>query len=507
MELLEFKNKAFALFGVEKSSDLSTAIMKSGFTEKIFDDYNAIVGDTQKDWMKHLFQYYEADREEKKQDYTPICLADSVAFLSRTENEKVCLDMCAGSGALTIQKWQSNKELHFICQEYDKNVIPFLLFNLAYRNISATVLHCDVLSGDVFKAYAVKKGERYATVSEIEPIKQVKSDCCISNPPYNMKWTPPVFAQAQPRFANCELPPESNANYAFILTALDNSNRVSMIMPTAILSTENKSEKEIRKYLVNNNLIDSIVINPDKMFEITSIGTCLITLSKNRQTTKIEMVDMREHYTVEKREQNGQYGGSSHENRTYIKEYKTYSDDQQKEMLAAISGFSSINGFSKAVTIQDVKENGYTLVPSRYIDREEVELTHRPYRDIVADITRIVEERNILKLTVNETIAKSLGLYDLFLMSKKSDEIDINKSIECLGLGVKIPKENFITCTKNKGEMKFENMSKDKLSTIFLSILQMWKQHIMFLNEQENVYLAELRDAMLPDLMSGKIEI
>lgn len=73
--------------------------------------------------------------------------------------------------------------------------------------------------------------------------------------------------------------------------------------------------------------------------------------------------------------------------------------------------------------------------------------------------------------------------------------------------GKKIKKENFITLSKNKNEFKFENMSKEKLSTILMSILQMWKQHIMYLNEEENRYLIELRDALLPDLMSGKIEL
>ena len=52
-----------------------------------------------------------------------------------------------------------------------------------------------------------------------------------------------------------------------------------------------------------------------------------------------------------------------------------------------------------------------------------------------------------------------------------------------------------------------KNNSKDKLSTIFLSILQMYKQHIIYLNDEENRYLAELRDALLPDLMSGKLSI
>ncbi len=508
MELLEFRNKMFDLCAVEKTAEIGGILMAAVLENDIsfFEKYQSIIDDS-RDWLQLLWQYYEADRTEKKQDYTPICLAKSIAMLSKSDNEKVCLDMCAGSGALTVQKWRSNNDLHFICQEFDENVIPFLLFNLALNNITATVLHCDVLSGEVFKTWSLIKGEKYSVVAETEPPSEIKADVCISNPPYNMEWVPPIFAQMQPRFANCELPPASNANYAFILTALNNADRISMIMPTCILSTENKAEKAIRSYLVDNNLIDSIVINPDRMFEATSIGTCFITLAKKRQTTQIAMVDMRKHYGVEVREQNGQFGGASHERRTYKKEYKVYSAEHQAEMLLAVTDLSNIPQFSKAVTIQEVKANDYNLVPSRYIEFQEAEETHRPYADIVADLARIIDEKNTLKLTVNETIAKSLGLYDLFLLSKKSSETDLNQTIECLKLGVKIPKENYITCTKNKNEMKFENMSKEQISTIFLSILQMWKQHIMYLNERENVYLAELRDAMLPDLMSGKIII
>ena len=71
----------------------------------------------------------------------------------------------------------------------------------------------------------------------------------------------------------------------------------------------------------------------------------------------------------------------------------------------------------------------------------------------------------------------------------------------------KIEKENFIFMSKKAGEIKFENGSKDSISTILMSIMQMWKQHIMYLNNEENRYLIELRDALLPDLMSGKIEV
>lgn len=73
----------------------------------------------------------------------------------------------------------------------------------------------------------------------------------ISNPPYNMKWKLPVFAQLQPRFYDCELPPESNANFAFVLTALDKVNaKAVFILPCSALTGGLKQEEEIRKYLI-----------------------------------------------------------------------------------------------------------------------------------------------------------------------------------------------------------------------------------------------------------------
>lgn len=61
--------------------------------------------------------------------------------------------------------------------------------------------------------------------------------------------------------------------------------------------------------------------------------------------------------------------------------------------------------------------------------------------------------------------------------------------------------------SKKKNEIRFENNSKDILSSILVLILNSWKQHIFYLNQEENRYLAELRDALLPELMSGKIEV
>lgn len=328
----------------------------------------------------------------------------------------------------------------------------------------------------------------------------------LSNPPYNMKWSLPPFAQIQPRFCDCELPPESNANYAFILTALEKiDRRAAFIMPCGILSTENNQEKEIRKYLIEKNFVDSVITCPDKMFEATSIPTCIIVFDKQKTTAQITLVDMRKTYEVEQREQRGQYGGSSHENRVYKKDVKIFSYENMQKALEAISERKSETEFCKTVTIEDIKENDYSLIPSRYIEFQQLEQRHREYKDIVSDINRITREKNACKLTINETLAKSLG-FDLGLYKTDQKDGGLNELLKKIG-AEPLEKQDYFSATKNKNEIKFENRSKDTLSSVLVMILSTWKQHIFYLNQEENRYLAELRDALFPDLLSGKIEV
>lgn len=512
MELLELVTNFKDIIGVDELTDKATDKFLDIVTdsEKLNDlcgKWIEICPDLETDNMQKIFQYYFADRKEKMQDYTPKSLAYAVAKLSETDDEKVCLDLCAGSGALTIQKWAANNELSFICKEYDKRVIPFLLFNLALRNIRAEVYHMDVLSDEIFTIYRVDKGEKYGIVQGI--LKGgLKADSCISNPPYNMKWKQPPFAQLQDRFSQCETPPESNANFAFVLTALSEINgKASFILPNGVLKDGTSQEQKIREYLVNSNLIESVILNPNKMFEATDIGTCIITFNKNKTTSKIEMVDLRNKYITEEREQRGQYSGASHTNRTYKKEINVITAEQIQDALARVRERSSVKEYCKSVSIDDVKANKYSLAPPTYIEFDfEKENKHREYSDILSDLNKVIAEKNTCKLTINETIAKSLGFdLELYKQDRLQDK-ELNDLLERLA-GSKIKKHDYFRATKNKNEIKFENNSKEQISSIFMMIFQTWKQHIYYLNNEENRYLAELRDAMLPDLLSGKMEI
>jgi len=167
IELKELTEKTLEIFDCQSVEDLSTALMESLEDENKLQAFSEIVGnDLTKDWLQMIFQYYQADRKEKKQDFTPKCLAQ---FLSRLIGDSVeSIDMCAGSGALTIQRWVENPDTVFQCYEIDETVIPYLLFNLVIRNISATVSQCDILQDELYKTWIITKGEKYGKITYIK---------------------------------------------------------------------------------------------------------------------------------------------------------------------------------------------------------------------------------------------------------------------------------------------------------------------------------------------------
>lgn len=168
MELSKLKDEVLNIFEIKDISDLKNALIEVTLNNKFeyYKKFKELVKDLNVDWLQMIYQYYQADREKNKQDFTPLCLAKLVSKLS--ENEEEVIDMCSGSGALVIQKWSINNNLKFICKELDENVIPYLLFNLAVRNINAKVYHMDVLQDEVFHIYMVKSEDEFSRIEEIK---------------------------------------------------------------------------------------------------------------------------------------------------------------------------------------------------------------------------------------------------------------------------------------------------------------------------------------------------
>lgn len=505
MELKQLCEKVLELFEINQISELGEKLLEAVLKHDIskFQTFSEIVKDLSVDWLQKIFQYYEADRNEKKQDYTPKSIAKLVSELTRTDGE-IVYDICAGSGALTIQKWVQNPDKTFICEELDTKVIPFLLFNMVVRNMNGYVINRNVLTMETFKVYKVEKSDKFSTVSEIQGVPEIKADEIISNPPYNIKWTAPVPVFDNEIFCDKPVPPESNANYAFLFTAISRMNydgKIAFVLPNGVTSF--KPETDCRKYLIDNGLLESVIGLPDNMFECTSIGTCIYVISKGNKSVK--MYDCRKEAVQETRDQRGQFGGNSHTNRVYHKTVNVLPDELIQELCGECK---SVPDFSEVVPPEKIQENKYILAPNRYIqyDYSNQESEHRNLKDIVMNINYITQMQNSCKLVINETLAKKFGLDIELYKQSKQQSIDMHDTMKEL-LNLELETEDYIQFTKAKNELCFKCNSKEILSDIFIQFLSVWKNQIALLNTMQNQYLTELREAMLPDLMSGKLQL
>ena len=169
MELKELTTEVLRIFNVTDVKKLGDALLECALCndEIKMDNFCSLVdNDLSKDWLQMIYQYYLAERENKKQDYTPQCLATFLSLL--IGNSESTIDMCAGSGALTIQRWNEHSNMEFELYEIDENVISFLIFNMTIRNINSTVYHSNVLEETVFDVWKIEKGEKYGKVVNIK---------------------------------------------------------------------------------------------------------------------------------------------------------------------------------------------------------------------------------------------------------------------------------------------------------------------------------------------------
>ena len=105
-----------------------------------------------------------------------------------TSNKGKTLDLCGGVGRLTIE----HNKLHnqeYLIEELDENVIPFLLFNLAHKNVTATVYQKNVLTGEKIHTYTLQRGQKYSRIVKKKQavLLEEKPVNVISNPPFNLK--------------------------------------------------------------------------------------------------------------------------------------------------------------------------------------------------------------------------------------------------------------------------------------------------------------------------------
>lgn len=325
----------------------------------------------------------------------------------------------------------------------------------------------------------------------------------ISNPPYNIKWQHPIFAQSLPEYA-IGLPPESNANFAFILKSFHVADEAILILPSGVLNPSHQEEIRVMKNLVNGNFIHAVILLPNNMFESTDIATCILWLKKKRQTTKTAFVDLREKATEEVRLQNGQHG-KTQTKRTYQKTFNVLSDEIIQEVTQAIENQEE-KDYLKFVSTETIKANDYTIRPQHYM-QSNIDFKYRDLEDIVNDLNRVTNKINSVKLTIGQGVANSLDMLSVCESMQQGQKLSKANADNLKDVvKTKIVKENQLSVTRYK-ELKIEVTDFEQIPELITLFLNSWKQYHMMLNNEQNRILAELRDALAHKLLSGEIEL
>lgn len=339
---------------------------KNDFLEKIFAAY-----DFKEDSLRDLFQKEHSDRKNLMQDYTPDCIC---RILEGITGEGSVLDICSGTGALTISTIKDKKNDFLQCEELSSASIPYLLMNLCLRNISGEILQKNVVTKEIIKRYILLKGDKFSDIQESKYIEEKKEfDIIVSNPPYSLSYVPDKNDE---RLKGWEAPPKSKADYLFVLDALSRlkeNGKAFFILPPGVLF-RGSTEEKIRRKLIDDNLIEAIIGLPDKIFYNTNIPTFIMVLNKNKINTNVLFINGDKSFVKGKRKNDM----ASEQIQKYINVYKNNLE---------------IKDFSKIVTYQEIKSQQYNLNISNYICIKETKKIYDPI-ELIFEIKKRNQEEN-----------------------------------------------------------------------------------------------------------------
>lgn len=354
-------NKAL---GITESYQMPEALMRKITGPESGAFFDLFQGEDQKtDYFRDYFQENQSNRDKMKQDYTPDPVCKLVNILSGDSNN--CLDLCSGTGALTVS---SSWDGFHRCEEISKRAIPVLLFNLAIRGIEGEVASRDTISGETSEMWRLERFGKYSQIIPTDPKEdQRKYDKIISNPPYSLKIKDAKAYESDPRFSY-GITPNGFSDFLFVedaISRLSDTGTAVFILPHGVLFRGNR-EEGIRKALIHENLIDSIIGLPDHMFLNTGIPVFLMILKKNRELKDILFLDASNEF-----EKDG-------------KQNVLRTEDIEK-ITDTVKNRREIQRYSHMASLEEIEENGFNLNIPRYVDTyipEPVEPLDQIFKEI-----------------------------------------------------------------------------------------------------------------------------
>lgn len=357
--------------------------------------------DTLGDAYEYLIGQFAAGSGKKAGEfYTPQQISNILSAIVTLDSQEPktgprgkldsVFDFACGSGSLLLNIRQRMKKAggsigKIVGQEYNITTYNLARMNMLLHGVKDTefeIYHGDTLKND------------WDWLRETNPARKPRFDAVVANPPFSYRWEPGEAMAQDPRFKNHGVAPKSAADFAFLLHGLHylkDDGVMAIILPHGVLFRGGK-EADIRRKLLEDGHIDTVIGLPANLFYSTGIPVCILVLKKCKKPDDVLFINAAEHFTKGKRQ--NQLGEADIE-----RIVSTYRNRTEQER------------YSRRVAMREIIDNDYNLNISRYVSTAEAE----PEIDLAAvhgDLVQIERELAAAKAKHNAFLVE-LGLAPL----------------------------------------------------------------------------------------------
>lgn len=320
--------------------------------------------------------------------YTPSSVVRTLVEILKPFEDCRVYDPCCGSGGMFVQSVKfiqahsgNRQRISVYGQESNADTWKMAKMNMAIRGIDADFgpYQADTFFNDLHKS--------------------LKADFIMANPPFNLSNWGQDKLQEDIRW-KYGIPPAGNANYAWIqhmIHHLAPSGKIGLVLANGALSTQSSGEGEIRKRIIEDDLIEGIVAMPTQLFYSVTIPVTLWFISKNKkQKGKTLFIDARKMgYMVDRK-------------------HRDFTDEDIAKLSDTFTAFQNgtlddVKGFCAVATTEDIAKQDYILTPGRYVGIEEQEDDGEPFEEKMTRLTSELSEMFKKSRELEDEIREKLG--------------------------------------------------------------------------------------------------
>ncbi len=355
-----------------------------------------------KDVLGRVYEYFlgqfaNAEGKRGGQFYTPGCVVRLLIEMIEPYKGRI-YDPCCGSGGMFVQSEKFVEahggkvgDISIYGQESNPTTWKLCKMNLALRGIEGNI------------------GDYNADTFKNDLHKDLKADFILANPPFNMSDWGGESRQEDARWKGYTAPPVGNANYAWVLHMIHHlapNGIAGFVLANGSMSSNQSGEGDIRKAIIDANLVDCMVALPGQLFYNTQIPACLWFLARNKKnglfrdrTGETLFIDARKMGVLLDRV----HRELTVEDIARIAQlYHAWRGEKEA------GNYEDIPGFCKSAKLEEIVSHGYVLTPGRYVGAEEVENDDEAFEEKMLHLTRKLEQQFEESARLEDAIRKNL---------------------------------------------------------------------------------------------------